>query len=89
MAMFQIAVVISLSLCGTTPIYLHFVWGVLIGIFSYNGLLFWERNGWLHLMDAKDAEIQQLRESHDKLRKQIDSMAIDQSTHGPDTRIRT
>src|SRR5258706_265905 len=71
----------------TSP--LHGMWFGMFLIFVFNGLFVWERNGWLHLLDAKDFEIRHLKESRDELRRKIDSMAIDQSDKEPDTRIRT
>jgi hypothetical protein len=64
------------------------MWFGLFLICVFNGFIIWERNGWLHLVDGKDAEIRQLQESRDELRRQLDAMVIDQSSAGPDTRIR-
>jgi hypothetical protein len=55
--------------------------------FSALGYLFWERQGWLHLVDAKDSEIRRLQESRDELESQIVAMVMDPPSAGPDTRI--
>lgn len=56
--------------------------------FAFVGFILWERVGWIDWMNAKDADLRQLRESRDDLRRQLDALLINQRGGEPETRIR-
>jgi hypothetical protein len=62
--------------------------GFVVSMCILMGIYFFERDGWLHLLDSKDSELRQMQMSRDDLQRQLDAIANDQSINGPDTRIR-
>jgi len=65
----------------------QFMQGVMVGLFPAIGHLWWERSGWRKLVDTKDAELRQMRESRDELRRELESLAMDKRGEGPETRF--